>query len=210
MEEKFLSVKDLHVHYLTSDANVYAVNGISFELERGKTLGLVGETGAGKTTIARAILGILPKPAGRVTSGEIEFEGKSIYKLPEKELQKIRGNKITMIFQDPMTALNPVMTVGEQIAEVVELHNGGDRDAAKKRAVEMLETVGIPAERYSEYPHQFSGGMQQLRTARKRNSNHHTLLHTAGKLMGIFIFSRRLQADGSKHFIDTLFSLFLI
>ena len=161
MEEKFLSVKDLHVHYLTSDANVYAVNGISFELERGKTLGLVGETGAGKTTIARAILGILPKPAGRVTSGEIEFEGKSIYKLPEKELQKIRGNKITMIFQDPMTALNPVMTVGEQIAEVVELHNGGDRDAAKKRAVEMLETVGIPAERYSEYPHQFSGGMKQ-------------------------------------------------
>lgn len=161
MEEKFLSVKDLHVHYLTSDANVYAVNGISFELERGKTLGLVGETGAGKTTIARAILGILPKPAGRVTSGEIEFEGKSIYKLPEKELQKIRSNKITMIFQDPMTALNPVMTVGEQIAEVVELHNGGDRDAAKKRAVEMLETVGIPAERYSEYPHQFSGGMKQ-------------------------------------------------
>lgn len=161
MKEKFLSVKDLHVHYLTSDANVYAVNGISFELGRGKTLGLVGETGAGKTTIARAILGILPKPAGRVTSGEIEFEGKSIYKLPEKELQKIRGNKITMIFQDPMTALNPVMTVGEQIAEVVELHNGGDRDAAKKRAVEMLETVGIPAERYSEYPHQFSGGMKQ-------------------------------------------------
>ena len=161
MEEKFLSVKDLHVHYLTSDADVYAVNGISFELERGKTLGLVGETGAGKTTIARAILGILPKPAGKVTSGEVEFEGKSIYKLPEKELQKIRGNKITMIFQDPMTALNPVMTVGEQIAEVVELHNGGDREAAKKRAVEMLETVGIPAERYSEYPHQFSGGMKQ-------------------------------------------------
>ena len=123
MEEKFLSVKDLHVHYLTSDANVYAVNGISFELERGKTLGLVGETGAGKTTIARAILGILPKPAGRVTSGEIEFEGKSIYKLPEKELQKIRGNKITMIFQDPMTALNPTMRIGDQIAEVIRLHD---------------------------------------------------------------------------------------
>ena len=161
MEEKFLSVKDLHVHYLTSDADVYAVNGISFDLQRGKTLGLVGETGAGKTTIARAILGILPKPAGRVTGGEIEFEGKSVYDLPEKELQKIRGNKITMIFQDPMTALNPVMTVGEQIAEVVELHNGGDREAARQRAVEMLETVGIPAERYSEYPHQFSGGMKQ-------------------------------------------------
>lgn len=161
MEEKFLSVKDLHVHYLTSDADVYAVNGISFDLQRGKTLGLVGETGAGKTTIARAILGILPKPAGRVTGGEIDFEGKSVYDLPEKELQKIRGNKITMIFQDPMTALNPVMTVGEQIAEVVELHNGGDREAARQRAVEMLETVDIPAERYSEYPHQFSGGMKQ-------------------------------------------------
>lgn len=161
MEDKFLSVKDLHVHYLTSDADVYAVNGISFDLQRGKTLGLVGETGAGKTTIARAILGILPKPAGRVIGGEIVFEGKSVYDLPEKELQKIRGNKITMIFQDPMTALNPVMTVGEQIAEVVELHNGGDREAARQRAVEMLETVGIPAERYSEYPHQFSGGMKQ-------------------------------------------------
>ena len=161
MEEKFLSVKDLHVHYLTSDADIYAVNGISFDLQRGKTLGLVGETGAGKTTIARAILGILPKPAGRVTGGEIVFEGKSVYDLPEKELQKIRGNKITMIFQDPMTALNPVMTVGEQIAEVVELHNGGDREAARQRAVEMLETVDIPAERYSEYPHQFSGGMKQ-------------------------------------------------
>ena len=161
MEDKFLLVKDLHVHYLTSDADVYAVNGISFDLQRGKTLGLVGETGAGKTTIARAILGILPKPAGRVTGGEIVFEGKSVYDLPEKELQKIRGNKITMIFQDPMTALNPVMTVGEQIAEVVELHNGGDREAARQRAVEMLETVGIPAERYSEYPHQFSGGMKQ-------------------------------------------------
>ena len=161
MEDKFLSVKDLHVHYLTSDADVYAVNGISFDLQRGKTLGLVGETGAGKTTIARAILGILPKPAGRVIGGEIVFEGKSVYDLPEKELQKIRGNKISMIFQDPMTALNPVMTVGEQIAEVVELHNGGDREAARQRAVEMLETVGIPAERYSEYPHQFSGGMKQ-------------------------------------------------
>ena len=161
MEDKFLSVKDLHVHYLTSDADVYAVHGISVDLQRGKTLGLVGETGAGKTTIARAILGILPKPAGRVIGGEIVFEGKSVYDLPEKELQKIRGNKITMIFQDPMTALNPVMTVGEQIAEVVELHNGGDREAARQRAVEMLETVGIPAERYSEYPHQFSGGMKQ-------------------------------------------------
>lgn len=161
MSEKFLTVKDLNVHFITSDADVYAVNGVSFDLEKGHTLGLVGETGAGKTTIARSILGILPKPAGHVTGGEIIFEGQSIYQMSEKELQNIRGNKITMIFQDPMTALNPVMTVGDQIAEVVELHNGGNRAEAKKRATEMLETVGIPAERYVEYPHQFSGGMKQ-------------------------------------------------
>ena len=161
MSEKFLEIKDLHVHYVTSDADVYAVNGISLDLYKGRTLGLVGETGAGKTTVARTILGILPKPAGRVTGGEVIFEGQDIYKLSEKDMQKIRGSKITMIFQDPMTALNPVMTVGDQIAEVVELHNGGDKNAAKDRAIEMLETVGIPAERYMEYPHQFSGGMKQ-------------------------------------------------
>ena len=161
MSEKFLEIKDLHVHYVTSDADVYAVNGISLDLYKGRTLGLVGETGAGKTTVARTILGILPKPAGRVQQGQVIFEGQDIYKLTEKEMQKIRGGKITMIFQDPMTALNPVMTVGDQIAEVVELHNGGNRAAAKERAIEMLETVGIPAERYVEYPHQFSGGMKQ-------------------------------------------------
>lgn len=161
MNEKFLEIKDLHVHYITSDADVHAVNGISLDLYKGRTLGLVGETGAGKTTVARTILGILPKPAGRVVDGQVIFEGRDIYKLSEKELQKIRGRKITMIFQDPMTALNPVMTIGNQIAEVVELHNGGDKNAARDRAVEMLETVGIPAERYTEYPHQFSGGMKQ-------------------------------------------------
>ena len=161
MSEKFLEIKDLHVHYVTSDADVYAVNGISLDLYKGRTLGLVGETGAGKTTVARTILGILPKPAGRVQQGQVIFEGQDIYKLTEKEMQKIRGGKITMIFQDPMTALNPVMTVGDQIAEVVELHNGGNKAAAKERAIEMLETVGIPAERYVEYPHQFSGGMKQ-------------------------------------------------
>ena len=161
MSEKFLSIKDLHVHYITSEENVFAVNGISLDLYKGRTLGLVGETGAGKTTVARTILGILPKPAGRVVSGEVIFEGQNIYQLSERELQKIRGGKITMIFPDPMTALNPVMTVGDQIAEVVELHNGGNKTAARERAIEMLETVGIPAERYVEYPHQFSGGMKQ-------------------------------------------------
>jgi peptide/nickel transport system ATP-binding protein len=161
MGEQFLSVKDLHVHYITSDADVYAVNGISFDLEQGKTLGLVGETGAGKTTIARSILGILPHPPAKIMGGEIFFEGKNIFELNEKEMYSIRGNKATIIFQDPMTALNPVITVGEQIAEVVELHNGGSRTNARKRAIEMLETVGIPAERYVEFPHQFSGGMKQ-------------------------------------------------
>ena len=160
-EEKFLKVEDLNVHYITTEQDVFAVNGVSFELEKGKTLGLVGETGAGKTTIARAILGILPNPPAKVLGGKIYFEGKNIFDLSEKEMQAIRGDKITMIFQDPMTALNPVITVGEQIAEVVELHNGGDKAAAKARAIEMLETVGIPAERYVEYPHQFSGGMKQ-------------------------------------------------
>jgi peptide/nickel transport system ATP-binding protein len=161
MSEKFLSVKDLNVHYITTEADVYAVNGVSFDLERGKTLGLVGETGAGKTTIARSILGILPDPPAKVMGGSINFEGRNIFDLSEKEMCEIRGDKITMIFQDPMTALNPVMTVGEQIAEVVFMHNGGSKSEAKKRAIEMLETVGIPAERYVEYPHQFSGGMKQ-------------------------------------------------
>ena len=160
-EEKFLKVEDLNVHYITTEQDVFAVNGVSYEMTRGKTLGLVGETGAGKTTIARVILGILPNPPAKVMGGKIYFEGKNIFELSEKDMLDIRGNKITMIFQDPMTALNPVITVGEQIAEVVELHNGGDKAAAKQRAIEMLETVGIPAERYVEYPHQFSGGMKQ-------------------------------------------------
>lgn len=161
MGKVFLDIKDLNIHYITSEADVYAINDISLTLEKGKTLGLVGETGAGKTTLARAILGILPKPPAQVLGGKIDFEGQNIFELSEKEICKIRGDKITMIFQDPMTALNPVMPVGEQIAEVVALHNGGSRSDARKRAIEMLETVGIPAERYVEYPHQFSGGMKQ-------------------------------------------------
>lgn len=116
MGETFLRVKDLDIHYVTSEADVYAVNGLSLDLQRGQTLGLVGETGAGKTTVARAILSILPKPAAKVRGGEVIFEGRNIYDMTEKEVQSIRGNKITMIFQDPMTALNPTMTVGDQIA----------------------------------------------------------------------------------------------
>ncbi|MDR1061174.1 MAG: ABC transporter ATP-binding protein [Clostridiales bacterium] len=160
-KQKFLEVRDLSVRYETKEETVYAVNGVSFSLEKGRTLGLVGETGAGKTTIARAILGILPSPPAVVGGGEILLGGDDILGASEREMHDIRGNRVTMIFQDPMTALNPVMTIGRQIEEVIESHERVSKDEARKRAEEMLEMVGILAERYSEYPHQFSGGMKQ-------------------------------------------------
>ena len=159
--EAFLEVKDLDVHYTSGGQIIHAVNGVSFRLGKGETLGLVGETGAGKTTICKAILGILPDPPAKINSGEIFFEGQDLLKMPEKEYLKIRGGKISMIFQDPMTALNPVMTVGSQISEAIQLHNDISKVEADKRAADMLVTVGIPAERFVEYPHQFSGGMKQ-------------------------------------------------
>ena len=163
MKESFLKVKDLNVIYKTDLETVYAVNGISFELNRGETLGLVGETGAGKTTTALSILRLLPERTAQITGGEIEFEGKNLLDIPEKEMQKIRGEKISMIFQDPMTALNPVLTVGDQIAESLLLHDdvGRGRDVIEARVEEVLEMVGIPASRKKDYPHQFSGGMKQ-------------------------------------------------
>ena len=157
----FLEVKDLTVEYFTKRSVVHAVNQVSLQLEKGKTLGLVGETGAGKTSIAKAILRILPDVGARVPDGKVYLEGQEISSIPESEMQKIRGNKISMIFQDPMTALNPVQRVGDQIAEVIAMHNPGTAADHKKRAEEMLEMVGIPRERYREYPHQFSGGMKQ-------------------------------------------------
>ena len=157
----FLEVKNLSVEYFTRTQVVHAVNGISFQLEKGKTLGLVGETGAGKTSVAKSILRILPDVGARIPSGEVKLEGQDLLKLPETEMRKIRGNRISMIFQDPMTALNPVQRVGDQITEVVALHNPGTAEDHRKRAEEMLEMVGIPKERYREYPHQFSGGMKQ-------------------------------------------------
>lgn len=160
-ENNFIEVKDLVVEYTSDGDIVQAVNGVSFSLNRGETLGLVGETGAGKTTIAKSILRILPEPPARVKSGTVEMDGVDLLKLPEKEMLKIRGNKISMIFQDPMTALNPVMSVGKQITEAVALHNECSKEEARQRTIEMLEMVGIPAERYVEYPHQFSGGMKQ-------------------------------------------------
>ena len=158
---KLLEVSNLTVHYVTSDGTVKAVNDISFALEKGETLGLVGETGAGKTTTALSILRLIADPPGKILSGEIRYEGVDIMTLPPSELRKLRGGKISMIFQDPMTALNPVLTVGDQIAEMIHLHNECSHQESLRRAAEMLETVGIPAERAGDYPHQFSGGMKQ-------------------------------------------------
>ena len=160
-QAKLLSVKDVVVEYRTMDGVVHAVNKVSFDLGASETFGLVGETGAGKTTIAKAILRILPTPPAEIVSGQILFEGRDLLKLGGKEMAKLRGAAISMIFQDPMTALNPVFTVGEQIAESLQLHRKGKRGDAELRAMKMLETVGIPAERCGDYPHQFSGGMKQ-------------------------------------------------
>ena len=156
-----LEIKNLRVDYQTDDALVHALNDVNLKMEKGKTLGLVGETGAGKTTLAKCIMGILPQRTGRTRSGEIFYEDKDLLKTEEHEMRKIRGSEIAMIFQDPMTSLNPVMTVGEQIAEAVENHEHCKREKAMERACEMLELVGIPAARSTEYPHQFSGGMKQ-------------------------------------------------
>lgn len=157
----FLSVRDLVVEYTAEGQVIHAVNGVSFEVERGKTFGLVGETGAGKTSTAKAIMRILPDPPAKIRAGEIYLDGQNLLKISEKEMRKIRGRKVSMIFQDPMTALNPIMKVGDQIAEVIKMHNKISWREANAQAVKMLETVGIPGERFDEYPHQFSGGMKQ-------------------------------------------------
>ena len=161
MSEKLLEIKDLVIHYVTSEETVRAVNGVTLTMNKGETLGLVGETGAGKTTTALGILKLISDPPGKFINGEILFEGENVLAMHESDLRKLRGNSISMIFQDPMTALNPIIRVEEQIAEVVYIHNGGSKPAALEKAREMLEFVGIPASRGSDYPHQFSGGMKQ-------------------------------------------------
>ena len=160
-KNEFLTVQDLQVVYTSGRKIVEAVNGISFTMEKGETLGMVGETGAGKTTVAKAILGILPDPPAKLRGGQIILDGEDLLKKAENEMLKIRGNKIAMIFQDPMTALNPLMSVGEQIVEGLMLHNDYIKTQAEDRAKEMLEMVGIPAERFQEFPFEFSGGMKQ-------------------------------------------------
>ena len=159
--DMLLQVKDLRVYYTAGGEIINAVNGVDLEVRRGETLGLVGETGAGKTTIAKSIMRILPDPPAKIGGGEIYLDGQELLHLPEKKMREIRGKKISMIFQDPMTALNPVFTVGEQIEEVVMLHEKVNKGEAAVKARQMLELVGIPGDRSSDYPHQFSGGMKQ-------------------------------------------------
>lgn len=162
MEDQLLSIKDLYVRYENDEMTVYAVNGIDLDINRGETVGLVGETGAGKTTTAFAVMGLLPKKIGKVSRGEIVFENINITKATEADMRLLRGNKISMIFQDPMTSLNPVLTVGEQIGEVLELHcKEMDKTERERKVDELMQLVGLPAERKTEYPHQFSGGMKQ-------------------------------------------------
>ena len=160
-QNNILEIRDLTVHYVLEEETVQAVNGISLTLGRGRVLGLVGETGAGKTTTGLACLRLVPDPPGVVKSGSILVDGMDLMALPQSKLDKVRGKEIAMIFQDPMTSLNPAFTVGEQIAESVYLHEDVTREEAYQRAREMLELVGIPAARSTEYPHQFSGGMRQ-------------------------------------------------
>ena len=159
--QAFLSIRDLVVEYTSDGQIVQAVNGVSFDLQKGRTIGLVGETGAGKTTIAKTIMRILPDRAAHIRGGQVLLDGKDLLTTSEEEMRKVRGDKISMVFQDPMTALNPTMRVGDQIAEVIIHHNDISQAESEKRAGQMLEMVGIPAGRYREYPHQFSGGMKQ-------------------------------------------------
>ena len=161
MDHNLLEIKDLYVQYTADGRAVEAVNGITITVKKGDTLGLVGETGAGKTTTALAIMGLVPDPPGKVTSGEILLNGENLLQKSAKDMRTIRGKDIAMIFQDPMTSHNPVHPVGDQIREVILLHEKLSKTEATHKACQMLELVGIPAERYDEYPHQFSGGMKQ-------------------------------------------------
>ncbi len=158
-----LKVEDLVVRFRTRDGTIHAVNGVTFELEEGERLGIVGESGCGKSVTNLAIIRLLPKPAGRIEGGRIVFEDQDLAGLSESEVREIRGRDIAMIFQDPMTSLNPVLTIEEQMLETIRAHRDVSKDDARKRAVELLGTVGIPepAARLRDYPHQFSGGMRQ-------------------------------------------------
>ncbi|NLO59441.1 MAG: ABC transporter ATP-binding protein, partial [Synergistaceae bacterium] len=156
-----LDIQGLEIRFNTDSGIVHAVNGLNLSLQKGKSLGLVGETGAGKTTTALAVLQLIQSPPGQITGGKIFFEGRDIMGMTESEKRRVRGNRIAMIFQDPMTSLNPIMTVEEQIMEMISLHSDMSGERVRERALEMLKLVGIRPERAKEYPHQFSGGMRQ-------------------------------------------------
>ncbi|MGB2695586.1 MAG: ABC transporter ATP-binding protein [Dehalococcoidia bacterium] len=158
-----LQVRDLKTYFFTDDGTVKAVDGISYDVEEGETLGLVGESGCGKSVGALSVLRLIPSPPGKIVSGEVLFEGEDLLKVDEDEIRHIRGNRIAMIFQEPMTSLNPVLTIGRQLTEALELHLKLDKSSAERRAIQLLELVGIPeaATRIGDYPHQFSGCMRQ-------------------------------------------------
>ena len=158
-----LEVDDLKMYFHTEDGVVKAVNGVSYTLDRGETLGVVGESGSGKSVTSLTIMGLIEMPPGRIEGGDVRYRGKSLLKMSEAEMQHIRGNDIAMIFQDPMTSLNPVYTIGRQLGEGLRLHRGYSKEQATKRAIELLDLVGIPnpEQRVKDYPHQFSGGMRQ-------------------------------------------------
>lgn len=162
LENDLLNIKNLHVHYIKEDETVKAVNGINISLKKGESIGIVGETGAGKTTMALSIMGLIPYPPGIIVNGEICYEGKNIINSSEKEYKNIRGKGISMIFQDPMTALNPTMTIEKQLMEVLDSHEKNMNKSEKIETItELLELVGVQKDRLKEYPHQFSGGMKQ-------------------------------------------------
>jgi oligopeptide transport system ATP-binding protein len=158
-----LQVKGLKTQFFTQDGVVSAVNGIDFDLNEGETLGIVGESGCGKSVSVLSLMRLIPTPPGRIVGGEAWFQGRDLIKMDNEEIRSVRGNKIAMIFQDPMTSLNPVLTINQQVSEALELHLGMDKRQSRKRTVELLELVGIPspADRIDDYPHQFSGGMRQ-------------------------------------------------
>jgi len=162
-DDVILQVKDLKAYFKLDEGLLKAVDGVSFDLRKGETLGIVGESGSGKSVTNLAIMRLIPSPPGRIAGGEVEFMGKDILKMPDEEIRKIRGNKISMIFQDPMTCLNPFLRISTQMMETIMLHQGLDKKAAKDKAIDMLKLAGIPApeKRIDQYPHQFSGGMRQ-------------------------------------------------
>ncbi|MBI4758306.1 MAG: ABC transporter ATP-binding protein [Chloroflexi bacterium] len=158
-----LQVKNLKTQFFTQDGVVKAVDDVSFDLDEGETLGIVGESGCGKSVTVLSVMRLIPQPPGKIVGGQVIFDGEDLLKVDDEEIRRVRGNKIAMVFQDPMTSLNPVLTINRQVSEALELHLGMNKDESRKRSIELLEIVGIPeaAKRIDDYPHQFSGGMRQ-------------------------------------------------